>query len=87
MTLMQMVIAAAGTDAGAALLLTLASGVVPVLLGLAAIRVALQARIGAAERIGMAVLGVLALAAWAGLVLGPLLAFAAAILPARRRPP
>ena len=33
----------------------------------------------------MAVLGALALVTWAGLVVGPLLAFVAAILPARRR--
>jgi len=87
MTLMQMVIAAVGTDAGAALLLTLAFGIIPVLLGIAAVRVALRARIGAGERIGMVVLGALALATWAGLVIGPLLAFIAAILPARRRAP
>jgi hypothetical protein len=33
----------------------------------------------------MAVLGVLGLAVWAGLVIGPLLAFAAALMPAGRR--
>ncbi|MDK2990414.1 MAG: hypothetical protein PWR16_1943 [Methanoculleus sp.] len=87
MTLMQMVIAAAGTDVGAALLLTLVFAVVPVLLGIAAIRVALRARIGAGERIAMAALGALGLVAWAGLVIGPLLAFIAAILPASRRAP
>ena len=34
----------------------------------------------------MAALGALALVAWAGLVIGPVLAFVAAVLPARRRP-
>jgi hypothetical protein len=85
MTLMQMVIAAAGTDAGAALLLTLAFGLIPVLLGVLALLAALRRHIGAGERIAMAALGALALVTWAGLVVGPLLAFVAAILPARRR--
>ncbi|KDE55877.1 hypothetical protein [Methanoculleus sp. MH98A] len=86
MTLMQMVIAAVGTDVGAALFLTLVFAVIPVLLGVWALLVAFRRHIGAGERIAMAALGALALVAWAGLVLGPVLAFIAAILPARRPP-
>jgi len=55
-----------------------------VLLGVLALLAALRRHIGAGE-LGMAVLGALALVTWAGLVVGPLLAFVAAILPARRR--
>ena len=86
MTLMQMVIAAVGTDAGAALVLTLVFAVIPALLGVWALLVAFRRLIGTGERIAMAALGALALVAWAGLVIGPVLAFVAAVLPARRRP-
>lgn len=74
MTLMQMVIAAAGTDVGAALLLTLVFALIPVLLGVWALLVAFRKHVGAGERIAMA-----------ALVIGPLLAFIAAVLPVRRR--
>ncbi|MCK9297936.1 MAG: hypothetical protein M0P21_03090 [Methanoculleus sp.] len=87
MTLMQTAIAAAGTNPGAALLLTLAFGLIPVLLGVSALLVAFRRHIGAGERIAMVALGVLALVTWAGLVVGPLLAVVAAILPARRHTP
>jgi len=87
MTLMQMVIAAVGTDAGAALLLTRAFAVIPVLLGIWALLVAFRRQIGTGERLAMAALGAIGLVTWAGLVLGPVLAFVAAVLPARRRPP
>jgi len=86
MTLMQMVIAAVGTDAGAALVLTLVFAVIPALLGVWALLVAFRRLIGTGEHIAMAALGALALVAWAGLVIGPVLAFVAAVLPARRRP-
>ncbi len=85
MTLMQMVIAAVGTDTGAALLLTLLFAFISVLLGISTLLVAFRKQVGAGERIAMAALGALALVTWAGLVIGPLLAFIAAILPARRR--
>lgn len=87
MTLMQTVIAAAGTDPGAALILTLVIALISIFLGAWALLVALRKHIGAGERIAMVVLGALALVTWAGLVVGPLLAFVAAILPARRRTP
>jgi hypothetical protein len=85
MTLSQAAVAAAGTDPGAAILLTFAFALIPILLGVLALRVALRKRIGAGERVAMAVLGVLGLFVWAGLVIGPLLAFAAALMPARGR--
>jgi hypothetical protein len=85
MTLSQTAIAAIGTDPGAAILLTLALALIPVILGALALRVALRERVGAGERAAMAVLGVLGLFVWAGLVIGPLLAFTAALMPARRR--
>jgi len=87
MTLMQTAIAAAGTDPGAALILTLVIALISIFLGAWALLVALRKHIGAGERIAMVVLGALALVTWAGLVVGPLLAFVAAILPARRRTP
>ncbi len=85
MTLLQTAIAAAGTDPGAAILVTLALAFVPMLLGALALRVALREQIGAGERAAMVVLGVLGLFVWAGLVAGPLLAFVAALMPARGR--
>ncbi|KUK61826.1 MAG: hypothetical protein XD82_0942 [Methanoculleus marisnigri] len=87
MTLMQMAIAAVGTEPGAALLLTLVFALIAILLGVLALRVAFRERIGAGERIVMVVLGALALVTWAGLVIGPLFAIVAGILPARRRRP
>jgi hypothetical protein len=87
MTLMQMAIAAVGTEPGAALLLTLVIALIAILLGVLALRVAFRERIGAGERIVMVALGALALVTWAGLVIGPLFAIVAGILPARRRRP
>ncbi len=87
MTLMQMAIAAVGTDPGAAILVTLVFALIPILLGVLALRVALRESVGTGERIVMVVLGILALVTWAGLVIGPLLAFIASIMPARRRTP
>ncbi|MDV2482066.1 hypothetical protein F8E02_08675 [Methanoculleus sp. Wushi-C6] len=84
MTLSQTVIAAMGTAPGAAVILTLAFALAPILLGVLSLRVALHERVGAWERVAMAVLGILGLAVWAGLVVGPLLAFAAALMPAGR---
>ncbi|WP_292520772.1 hypothetical protein [Methanoculleus sp.] len=81
MTLLQTAIAAVETDPGAALLLTLLLALIPILLGIGALRVALRARIGAGERVGMAALGLLGLATWAGIVIGPLLALIAAVMP------
>ncbi len=85
MTLMQAAIAAMGTEPGGAIILTLAFALISILLGTLAVRIALRERIGAKERAAMALLGALSLIAWAGLVIGPLFAFAAALLPARRR--
>lgn len=85
MTLSQTAIAAAGTKPGAAILLTLVFALIPVILGILAIRVALRERIGTGERVAMVVLGALGLFVWAGLVIGPLLAFAAVLMPARAR--
>jgi hypothetical protein len=87
MTLMQMAIAAAGTDPGAAILLTLVFALIAILLGILALRVAFRERIGTGERIVMVALGALALVTWAGLVIGPVLALTAAIVPVRRRRP
>lgn len=88
MTLMQMAIAAVGTDPGAAILLTLVFALIAILLGVLALRVAFRKKVGTGERLVMVVLGALALVTWAGLVIGPVLAFIAAIVPVRhRRPP
>jgi hypothetical protein len=88
MTLMQMAIAAVGTDPGAAILPTLVFALIAILLGVLALRVAFRKKVGTGERLVMVVLGALALVTWAGLVIGPVLAFIAAIVPVRhRRPP
>lgn len=85
MILMQTAVAAVGTDPGSAILLTLVFALAPILLGAWALVVAFRERIGAGERIAMTVLGLLGLVTWAGLVIGPLFAFIAAVMPARRR--
>jgi len=83
--LTQMVLALSEASLEPAVALTLVFALLPVLLGLAAIRLATGIREngGMRTRIWLAVLGLLGLFSWAGLLLGPALALVASILPAR----
>ena len=67
------------------MLLTLLFAAIPIILGVILVRIAVQAGPSPSyrERGIMAVLGILGLLFWAGLILGPVLAIAAALLPGR----
>jgi len=64
--------------------LTLLFALMPAALGIAVLRIELMAKkIDAGTGIYLAILGVLALFAWAGLLIGPALALITSIIPAR----
>lgn len=65
--------------------LTLLFALMPILLGIGALRIVLKAgrRLRTRTRIYLAVLGVLAFFAWAGLLVGPILALVASVLPSK----
>jgi hypothetical protein len=67
------------------MLLTLLFAAIPIILGVILVRIAVQAGPSPSyrERGIMAVLGILGLLFWAGLILGPVLAITAALLPGR----
>ncbi len=69
--------------ASAEILITLVLAAIPLAMGFAALRLSLKegAPVDTGRRIRMAILGVLALFAWAGLLLGPVLALVASVLP------
>lgn len=63
--------------------ITLALAAIPALLGVAALRLS-NGEAGLLQRMGLAMIGTVALLAGAGLIIGPLLAMAASMLPSRR---
>ncbi|MDN7023869.1 hypothetical protein FGU65_03005 [Methanoculleus sp. FWC-SCC1] len=86
MTLTQLVIALMGPPLTAAALVTLIAALIPILLGALMLAVGLRRSAGSrTDRIIVAVLGVLGLATWAGVLAGPVLAVIAAVLPASRK--
>ncbi|UCH70958.1 MAG: hypothetical protein JSV29_03005, partial [Candidatus Bathyarchaeota archaeon] len=58
---------------------------IPVLLGIGVLRLVLRSgdQVNIRKRAYLAILGVLALIAWAGLIVGPALAIVASVLPTR----
>ncbi len=84
MTLIQLVIALMGPPLTAAALVTLVVALIPILLGALILAVALRQDTRTTDRIIVAVLGVLGLFAWAGVLVGPVLAVIAAVLPGSR---
>lgn len=66
---------------------TLVFAVIPILLGVAALRLALKTeeRIKVRKRVYFVILGMLALFAWSGLLVGPILAIVTSFLPSRTR--
>lgn len=86
-TLVQMVIALTTTGGSSAAILTMVFIAIPVIIGAGAIRWALKGRAGITshDRLLMAGYGLLGLATWAGLLIGPAFALLGSILPESNR--
>ena len=84
MTLMQMVRAIAVTGPSSSVALTLVFAVIPIALGIWALRMGRSSSIITMQnRAFLVLIGVLGLVFWAGLIIGPVLAIGAAVLPER----
>lgn len=84
LVLLQMAISLSGVPLVPEVGITVLFALMPAILGIAVLRMELRAKkINARTRIYFAILGVLALFAWAGLLVGPILSLAASILPAK----
>lgn len=70
-------------SSGAGVEISLLLAVLPVVLGVAAIRLS-RGEAGILQRVALAVIGTMALLAGSGLIAGPLLAIAASVLPSKR---
>jgi hypothetical protein len=83
----QMAIAISHTSLQGAVAVSLMFALIPLMLSLVTLRVVLkrESRSNFRTRIFMIVLGVFALVFWAGLVIGPALAFMAAVMPLKRK--
>jgi len=88
-TLFRMILALIGTSAGAALGITLAFALIPIALGLATLRLSLtrEERASLSKRVYLVILGVIALFTWAGLLIGPVFAIIAGLVPSSGRKP
>jgi hypothetical protein len=86
-TLFQMLAAATQVALGAEAILTVIFVIIPFVLGLLTLRVALKNidKATVKKRVYFVILGVAALFAWAGLIVGPVLAIAASLMPTKRR--
>jgi len=87
-TLLQTVIALSMTTTGIAVLVTMAFALIALGAGAVAVRASIQspAQIPGRFRILMVVIGIIGIAIWAGLIIGPAFAFAAALIPDRHVP-
>ena len=83
-TLAQMLLAISRSSVESEAVITLIFVLVPVILGILALRVALRRReqTGIGPRVAIAILGLIAIFAWTGLYVGPALALLASIMPA-----
>jgi len=83
-TLAQMLLAISRSFVESEAIITLVLVLVPIILGILALRVALRRReqTGIGPRAAIAILGIIALFAWTGLYVGPALALLASIMPA-----
>lgn len=81
--LTQMAIALSRTDLTSSVIITIVFALLPLIAGLATLRVAMQARgkIEIKTRVKMAILGIVGFFIWAGLVIGPFLAIVVSLLP------
>jgi len=85
-TLLQTGIALQAATAGSAVLLTLIIAAIQIGAGAVAVTISLRSTVPTSTRfrIQMVVIGIVGLVAWAGLIVGPLLAFVAALIPAKK---
>jgi hypothetical protein len=83
LVIIQMVLAGLRTGPVPSMLLTLLFAAIPVILGVLLVRIAAQTDSSPLyrERAAMAILGILGLVFWAGLIVGPILAIAASVMP------
>jgi hypothetical protein len=86
-TLFRMILALIGASAGAELATTLAFALIPIVLGLATLRLSLtrEEKASLSKRVYLVILAVVALFTWAGLIIGPVLAIIAGLVPSRGR--
>lgn len=87
MFLFEMVLALIRVSPGTDIVITIVLGILPIILGFAVIRIILRNRekIDIRKRVYLAILGILALFVWAGLLIGPILAMLASVIPANVR--
>jgi hypothetical protein len=77
----QMLIALTLAPLGLDAIVTIILAIVPLIMGIFAIRFALRKTVNTRTRVNVAILGVLALFAWAGFLVGPILSVIASVLP------
>jgi hypothetical protein len=75
--LLALTLAPLGLDA----IVTIVLAVIPIIMGIFAIRFALRKTVNVRTRVSVAILGLLALFAWAGFIVGPILAIVSSLLP------
>lgn len=84
-TFYQLIFCATQVSVGLEVIITLVFAIIPLIIGALTLRLALrqsQSR-SIRKRVYFVILGVAALFSWAGLIIGPILAFAAALMPTR----
>jgi hypothetical protein len=86
-TFFQLLFGATQVSVGADVLITIVFATIPLILGVAALRIALNnsSKATTRKRIYFIILGVAALFIWAGLIIGPILAILAALMPTKIR--
>jgi hypothetical protein len=84
MIFMQIFIALDQTALTSEVFITLLLGLLPTIAGIIMIKMALEGKIGRKTRITMALLGITGLFIWAGLIIGPVLAIVASVLPSAK---
>jgi hypothetical protein len=84
-TLYQLAFCATQVSVGLEVIVTLVFAIVPLIIGVLTLRLALKnSHVSSIrKRIYFAILGIAALFSWAGLIVGPILAFAAALMPTK----
>jgi ABC-type molybdate transport system permease subunit len=84
-TFFQLAFCATQVSVGLEVIITLVFAIVPLVIGVLTLRLALRnSQVSSIrKRVYLVILGVAALFSWAGLIVGPILAFAAAFMPTR----
>ena len=87
MILFQMSLTLTQTPVAPEIGITLVLALIPVLVGIGVLRLILRSggEVNIRKRVYLAILGLIALFAWAGLIVGPVLAMVASVLPTRTR--